>query len=571
MISNFFRYLLAASTLLVFSLWGKKPNVLLIICDDLNDYVQTLGGHPQTKTPNITRLIDSGVSFTQAHCNIPICNPSRASFATGIYPHNSGHYGFEKWAENEVLKNSHTMMTFFASHGYHTLGTGKVMHNHDKEEWQEYGHPSDYGPFLFDGNDKLPHLGTPSPFRDDFGVIDGTFGPLLKVSHKISPITGKRYSWITGGWKKQRPMKYETDANRDPTGDELNAQWATRRLRELAGSKNSKPFFMGVGFVRPHTPLIVPQKYFDRFPLKEIKLPKIKEGDAQDTFKHTVTSDEDDRGGDRGTKMFDSLVASYGGDRVLALKKFIQAYLASVASVDDLIGEILATLKETGLDKDTIVIFTSDHGWGNGEKDYLYKNSLWQESTRVPLIIRTPDQKNRGGKCEQPVSLIDLFPTLIDLCDLPNDTRKNNKGRMLDGFSLGPFLESPKRGKWAGPEYAITAMYKWAQFYDPTKQSYSLRFKDWRYIRYENGKEELYHTAKDDHEWNNLALEKEYSQKLLDFRSTLLSVIPKKSPVKPPDDNQWKELYFKKNPRADTNKDGRLSWPELKAHKNTKK
>ena len=564
-------FFILASFLSTSAVNGKKNNVLLIVCDDLNDYVEILDGHPQTQTPNLTKLASSGVSFTQAHCNIPICDPSRASFATGIYPLNSGHFGFEPWNENEVLNNSHTMMTFFASHGYQTLGTGKVMHNHDKGEWQEYGHPSDYGPFLFDGIEKLPHLGTPSPFRDDFGIIDGTFGPLEKVSHKISSITGKAYSWRTGGWRQQRPMKYETDSNRDPTGDELNAQWATRRLRELASSKNSKPFFMGVGFVRPHTPLIVPQKYFDLFPLDEIKLPKIKKGDAEDTFKHTVTSDEDDRGGDRGTKMFDSLVASYGGDRVLALKKFIQAYLASVASVDDLIGEILATLKETGLDKNTIVIFTSDHGWGNGEKDYLYKNSLWQESTRVPLIVRAPAVTTQGGECNKPVSLIDLFPTLVDLCGLKTDTKKNDKGHPLDGFSLRPLLGNPKQGQWKGPDYAITAMYKWAQFYDPAKQSYSLRFKDWRYIRYENGKEELYHTAKDDHEWNNLAMNPEYSDRLTEFRKKLLSIIPKGRTSKPITNEQWKDFYLKRNPRADTNKDGRLSWPELKAHKNTKK
>ncbi|MEK9773409.1 MAG: sulfatase, partial [Opitutae bacterium] len=550
---------------------ANRPNVLLIVCDDLNDYVESLGGHPQTKTPNIAKLAKSGVSFTQAHCNIPICNPSRASFATGIYPHNSGHFGFEPWNENEVLKNSHTMMTFFASHGYHTLGTGKVMHGHDKGEWQEYGHPSDYGPFLFDGNEKLPHLGTPSPFRDDFGVIDGTFGPLEKVSHKFSPKTGKAYSWMTGGWKKQRAMKYESEEDRDPTGDELNAQWAIRRLQELAVSKSEKPFFMGVGFIRPHTPLIVPQKYFDLFPLDEIKLPKIKKGDALDTFKHTVTSDEDDRGGDRGTKMFDSLVASYGGDRELALKKFIQAYLASVASVDDLVGEVLDTLAQTGLDKDTIVIFTSDHGWGNGEKDYLYKNSLWQESTRIPLIIRVPEGTTKGGECDQPVSLIDLFPTLVELCELPGNTLKNEKGLPLDGFSLKPFLEDPENGKWQGPDYVITALYKWAHHYDPGQQSYSLRFKDWRYIRYENEKEELYHTTEDDHEWNNLAMNPEYSDRLTEFRKKLLSIIPQSKPDKALSNNKWKDLYFKKNPQADTNKDGRLSWPELKAHKNTKK
>ena len=139
----------------------------------------------------------------------------------------------------------------------------------------------------------------------------------------------------------------------------------------------------------------MPQKYFERFPLESIELPEILVGDAGDTFKHTVTSMEDDRSGDRGTKMYDSLVASYKGNRELALKKFIQAYLASVASVDDLVGEILEALKKTNLDKNTIVIFTSDHGWGNGEKDYLYKNSLWQE---YPCSI---DHKGPGSELKR--------------------------------------------------------------------------------------------------------------------------------------------------------------------------
>ena len=548
-------------------LLGDKPNVLLIVCDDLNDYVETLGGHPQTKTPNIRKLIDSGVSFTQAHCNIPICNPSRASFATGIYPHTSKQFGFEDWDKNEILKNSRTMMDHFGRNGYHTLGTGKVMHNRDRQEWKEFGYPSDYGPFLFNGKDRIPNLSVPAPFRDDFGIIDGNFGPLENISANISPGTGKAYSWQTGGWRKQRAMKYISDEDRDPTGDELNAQWAVKRLNELAKEKDRKPFFMGVGFVRPHTPLIVPQKYFDLFPLDSIKLPKILKGDAEDTFKHTVTSKADDRSGDRGTKMYDSLVASYEGDRELALKKFIQAYLASVASVDDLVGDILQALEQTGLDKNTIIIFTSDHGWGNGEKDYLYKNSLWQESTRVPLIIRAPELSNSGKKCEHPVSLVDLYPTLLDLCDLPSNTMKNDKGRPLDGFSLKPLLADPENGKWNGPEYAITAMYKWSQYYDPAFQNYSLRFKDWRYIRYENGKEELYHTAKDDHEWNNLALDVKFEKKLFKFRQTLLSVIPKSAPEKPKSDEFWKDQYFKKNPSADTNEDGVLSWAEFHSHK----
>ena len=546
---------------------GQKPNVLLIVCDDLNDYVETLGGHPQAKTPHLRKLIESGVSFTQAHCNIPICNPSRASFATGIYPHTSQQFGFEDWDKNEILKNSRTMMAHFSANGYHTLGTGKVMHNRDAGEWDEYGHPSDYGPFLFDGKDKIPHLAVPSPFRDDFGVIDGTFGPLEKVSHRKSPDTGKPYSWRTGGWRKQRDLKFRSDDDRDPTGDELNARWAVKRLRELAAEPEGKPFFMGVGFVRPHTPLIVPQEYFDRFPLDSIELPLIKEGDDRDTFKKTVTSAEDDRSGDRGAKMYDSLVASFEGNRELALKTFVQAYLASVASVDDLVGEILGALKQTGLDKDTIVVFTSDHGWGNGEKDYLYKNSLWQESTRVPLVFRAPGVSRKGKSCERPVSLVDLYPTLIDLCGLPAETMKNELGRPLDGFSLKPLLSDPQGGTWEGPDYALTALYKWARYYDPAHQSYSLRFKDWRYVRYENGKEELYHTVEDDHEWNNLALDPSHEKILRKYRSRLLSIIPESIPEKPKSDEHWKALYFKKNPQADANGDGKLTWKEMNDHK----
>ena len=563
---NLFLFVLIFSSSSLFSV--KKSNVLLIVCDDLNDYIETLGGHSQTKTPNIRKLIESGVSFTQAHCNIPICNPSRASFATGIYPHTSQQFGFEDWDKNEILKNSRTMMDHFGRNGYHTLGTGKVMHNRDRQEWKEFGHPSDYGPFLFDGKDKIPNLSVPKPFRDDFGIIDGNYGPLENVSDQKSPKTGKNYSWITGGWSKQRKMKYNSDNDRDPTGDELNAQWAVKRLKELAESKKPKPFFMGVGFVRPHTPLIVPQKYFDRFPLDTIKLPKILKGDARDTFKNTVTSKEDDRSGDRGTKIYDSLIASYDGNRELALKKFIQAYLASVASVDDLVGNILDTLTETGLDQNTIVIFTSDHGWGNGEKDYLYKNSLWQESTRIPLIVRVPSVDSRGKKCNLPVSLVDLYPTLIDLCGLPIDTMKNEKGRPLDGFSLKPLLENPESGKWEGPDYAITALYKWAQYYDPAFQNYSLRYQDWRYVRYENGNEELYNTKKDNHEWRNLALDSNFSKTLQKYRSQLLSIIPDSIPEKPKKDDHWKNIYFKKNPTADTNADGDLSWAEHNAHRN---
>jgi iduronate 2-sulfatase len=555
--------------LLVPTATGKDhPNVLLLVCDDLNDYVETLGGHPQARTPNIRRLIESGVSFGQAHCNIPICNPSRASFVLGLYPHTSQCYGFEPWDGHEVLANSRTMMAHFRHHGYAALGTGKVMHNRDRGEWSEFGHLSDYGPFAFDGEKNVAHPGVPAPLRDDFGAIDGSFGPLKNLAGKTVPGTGKPWSWRTGNWAENREFRYVSDDDRDPTGDELNARWAVEKLNAFSRDPGKKPFFMGVGLLRPHTPLIVPRKYFDLFPLESLQLPEIRRGDAEDTFKHTLTAaGEDDRGGDRGSKIYHGLIESFGGDRDLALGKFLQAYLASVASIDDLVGEILEVVDNGPLADNTIVIFTSDHGWGMGEKDYLYKNSLWQESTRVPLVIRAPGVTGAGGTCEVPVSLIDLYPTLLDLCGLPDDTTKNDKGRPLDGHSLRPLLADPEDGEWNGPSSALTAMYAWASHYDPAKQSYSLRYRDWRFIRYGNGKEELYHTAADPHEWTNLAGKPEHAAKLGACREDLMARIPESIPAPKVEAGEWKERYFKEHPEADTNKDGELSWPELKAHK----
>jgi iduronate 2-sulfatase len=217
------------------------------------------------------------------------------------------------------------------------------------------------------------------------------------------------------------------------------------------------------------------------------------------------------------------------------------------------------------LQDNTIVIFTSDHGWGMGEKDYLYKNSLWQESTRIPLVIRAPGVSKRGLAPEVPVSLIDLYPTLLDLCGLPDDTTKSDKGHPLDGFSLRPLLEGKEA--WDGPEAALTALFEWADYYDPAHQSYSLRYRDWRYIRYETGQEELYHTAQDPHEWVNLALHPDSAEKLADCRADLDAIIPESKPRPTQTAEGWKEEYFRKHPAADANGDGNLSWPEYQAHK----
>ncbi len=570
------------------------PNVILIVCDDLNDYVEGFDGHPQARTPNIRALSQTGVSFLQAHCNIPICGPSRASFFTGVYPHHSGCFGFTRWNTYEVLQNSRTLMEHFRANGYHTLGTGKLMHHLDRKQWDEYGNPADYGPFAYDGTDRVAHPDVPQPFSD-IGHVDGSFGPLIDFKDRTFS-DGKEYSWLTGGWNNVKPLSVGAAGRAGQTADERNGQWAVRRLNELAENRSDQPFFMGVGFIRPHTPLVVPKRFFDAFPLEEISLPETLAGDVDDTFAQSIRGlpqgkePSSERTADMGTRLYTDLVASYQRPDE-GLKRFIQAYLASVASVDEQIGRILDALDRTGLNENTIVVLTSDHGWGMGEKDYLYKNSLWQESTRVPLVIRAPGVTHSKGVCRQAVSLIDIYPTLIDLCALTGDTKKSDAGHALDGHSLKPLLANPESGQWSGPDEALTALYKWRMKYDPTQESYSLRSQDWRYIRYENGKEELYRVSDDPHEWHNLAGRPEQRQRILEQREILakrlhypkrLEIPPqpqwqgKSKPAKPAEAPQetrdaayWKDRHFKKHPESDTNGDGQLSWPEFKAHKAT--
>ncbi len=548
-----------------------KPNVILIVCDDLNTDIEGFGGHPQSQTPNISRLMDSGVSFQQMHCTIPICAPSRSSFFTGIYPHTSNNFGMDNWNQNSVLANSKTIFAHFKENGYRTIGTGKLMHHHAHADWDEFREEADYGPYAHNGTQQVPHPLTPAPLRNDFGKIDGSFGPFVSLQGKDFG-DGKRYTWQRGNWENIYDMSFPQEGARDLTADEANAQWAVEKLKGYSDESNAKPFFMGIGFMRPHTPLIVPQRFYDQYPLESLELPKILQGDAEDTY---LTKS---RGGnDRGLKLFNSLVASYDGDVELALKHFTQAYLACVASIDELVGIILDAVDQSPLKDNTIIVFTSDHGWGTGPKDYVYKNSLWEESTRVPFIIRAPGVAKKGADVEHPTSLVDLYPTLIELCGLSGDTRRNEQGAVIDGNSLVPLMINPVIDDWGGPEGALTAIHKWKDM-DPMMQNYSLRTKDWRYIRYYTGDEELYDHRSDLLEWDNLASNPEYTARLASFRKQLDQRITIQTstvviPLATSDEfsnnygGKWKSIYFEKYPESDINEDGTLTWQEFKQHK----
>ncbi|HEY5653557.1 MAG TPA: sulfatase [Pontiella sp.] len=493
-------FLLTFGLIITVSASTKKPNVVLIICDDLNDYITGIpgqSGHPQAKTPNVEKLAQSGVAFRRAYSNNPVCAPSRASFLTGIYGHNSNGNEWPKWYNLPVLKNSKTLMHYFRDNGYEVVGSGKLMHFLKKDEWSKFKNAPDYGPFAYNGEKNVAHTGVPSPFNS-IGPVDGSYGSLesLAYIHDGNPKTGwvskQPWNWTQNPStkNKQNYLNFSDKGTRSLTPDEANAKWAAETIQHYAQQEKSTPFFLGVGFIRPHTPLHVSQKYFDMFPLATLENPLIRQNDSDDC--HLAENLDENS---KGLKYFRLLHESYP-QWELGIRAFTQAYLASVAAVDECIGQVVEAVNNSPLRDNTIIVLTSDHGWNMGQKDFLFKNSLWEESTRVPFIVRAPGVTQAGGIAEHPISLIDLYPTLVDLCGLEGDTKKNENGHDLDGFSVRPFLENPKANSWDGPEGALTTV---------SGKHWAIRTKYWRYIRYENGAEELYNHANDPCEWVNLA------------------------------------------------------------------
>jgi len=501
----------------------RRPNVVMVVIDDLNDYVTGMGGHPQAKTPHMAKLAASGVRFRRAYSNNPVCAPSRASFFTGIYPHTSRLIHFGKWFENEVLINSKMLPEHFRDNGYRTLGTGKLLHHWRPHVWEEAGHRADYSPFAYDGKKFVGHPSVPEPFRS-IGAVDGSFAPLSDVpSVPKSDDAPGHTGWVgLPSWNSPRPFRYVDENDRDVLPDERNAQWAVDKIRSLSQERDGKPFFLGVGFIRPHTPLYAPKRFFDMFPLKDIQLPVIQPNDAADTHYMDVFTMKE-----KGPRYFQLLKQSYPTLEE-GLRVYVRAYLACVAFVDEQVGKVVDAIDRSPFRDNTIILVTSDHGYNLGQKDYLFKNSLWEESGRVPLIIRAPGVARAGGAVEHPVSLIDIYPTLADLCGLEGDTRKNAKGAPLDGHSLKPFLADPENGTWDGPDAALTVIKADKRPSEEIRQHhYSIRTRRWRYILYNNGSEELYDHDGDPREWTNLEGDARHRETKAALKAQLLRLLEK--------------------------------------------
>jgi len=422
---------------------AARPDVLFIAVDDLNDWIGVLGGHPQAKTPNIDLLAKRGMLFSNAHTAAPSCNPSRAALMTGVLPSTSGVYSnaFD-WRRAPALRDKPTLPQYLRGHGYKAMRGGKIYH-----AWS----------FTPDG-----FIGTTHPPSWDVGY------PSLnrQMPEEIRPLYWpiNRNPGLIYGMFDWAPVGAEDWA----TADGQVVSWARRRLLE----KRDEALFLAVGIYRPHLPWYVPQRYFDMHPIDKIELPAVLADDLDDVPRYAR----------RGSS---SRIHKWVVEND-HWKKAVQGYLASISFADAMVGRLIDALDQSGKADKTIVVLWSDHGWHLGEKGYWRKFSLWEEATHVPLIVVAPGVTAAGSQTAKPVSLMDLYPTLCELAGVavPKHT---------EGFSLVPLLKD------ANAQWDHAAVTSWGY------QNHSVRGERYRYIRYEDGGEELYDHRIDPHEHRNLA------------------------------------------------------------------
>lgn len=428
----------------------ENPNVLFISIDDLNDWIEPLGGHPQARTPNLARFAREGVTFTHAYCASPACNPSRTAIMTGLAPYRSGVYSnYQDW--REVITDFTSLGAYFRQHGYYATGAGKIFHYYmvDPNCWDEYW------PSI---EKEMPDEYLP-PGKRPINM------PEFENMYKM-------FDWA--------PLDID-----DPLmGDYKSVAYVSKQLRR----RHDKPFFLACGIYRPHLPWYVPRKYFDMFPLESVKLPLVLENDLDDLSERAI--DIAHRGGN-----YHRHVVEAG-----QWKNAVQGYLASIAFADAMLGKVLDALENSPYADNTIVIIWSDHGWQLGEKEHWRKFALWENVLRSVLMIKVPrgapglpQGTKPGARCDRIVSLQDIYPTLLELCGLPPRDE-------IDGHSLVPLLKDPTT-PW---NYPAISTYDFSEF--------SIRTERWRYTIYIDNSEELYDHSKDPEEWTNLAEDPRYEK-----------------------------------------------------------
>ncbi len=446
----------------------QRPNVLFIAIDDQNDWIGHLAGHPLAKTPNIDKLAARGTTFLNAHVQSPLCNPSRTSLLLGLRPTTTGIYGLAPWFRDLPAWHERVSLPqHFARHGYRTFATGKIFHAGTGSGRGRKARGTD----AHSGDTNAPEFQVTAPY--------GGVGPT--PPKKLVPATpmGNHPLMDWGVW----PL----DNDDTSKGDYKVATWTVEQIKS---APRDQPFFIAAGFFLPHVPCYATQKWFDLYPDDDRVLPKILAADRADTprfswYLHWELP-EPRLNWVRENHQWRNLVRSY---------------LACTSFVDAQIGRLLTALDESDRTKNTVVVLWGDHGWHLGEKGITGKNTLWERSTRVPLVFAGPGI-GKGKRCPRPAELLDIYPTLIELCGLPPRAD-------LEGISLVPQLKHP-RAKRERP--AITSH---------NQGNHGVRSEHWRYIRYADGSEELYDHRNDPNEWTNLASDPKFAGVIADHRRWL--------------------------------------------------
>ncbi|QXD26167.1 sulfatase [Opitutia bacterium ISCC 51] len=465
------RFILVGAILVIASFLkaSERPHILFISIDDLNDWIGPLG-HEQAKTPNMDRLAERGITFTNAHSPSMICNPTRTAIMLGLHPSSTGIFGNgPDWRTIDATKDKATIPRFFREAGYQTVGAGKLFHGSTfaPAAYLGYNDPNGWDAFWPSLDRQLP---------DEIGPHERPANGGPERNFDWSPVV----------------------AHDSAIGDGQVVSWSVEKILEQSES----PRFNAVGIYRPHEPWFVPQSYFDLYPLESIQLPEVLEGDLDD-----VSPVATSRGGPAGRTSSFALHDWVLEDKSLKRwKEGVQGYLASISFADTMLGLILDALDESGRADDTIIVLWSDHGFHLGEKGRWRKGSLWGESHRVPFIVVAPGVTTPGSTSHSPVSTMDLYATLTELTGLKAPDH-------VQGTSLVPLLKDPNKR----PDRAVVS--------SSAFRTHVVSGERFRYLSYPDGSEEFYDIENDPHEWHNLASDSGYAG----HKTRLAKWLPKKN------------------------------------------
>jgi arylsulfatase A-like enzyme len=437
---------------------AEKPDVLFIAIDDMNDWTTLFDKDNPIQTPNLERLAKRGTFFKRAYCASAGCNPSRTAIMTGLRPTTSGVYhNGQAWRDK--VPDAISLPEYFANQGgYKTLGAGKIYH----------------------------HGGTGAEPRDR-----PSFQKFFKMLDTRGPGKNKNYNGYRE--KDKTPLSnvwFDWGLHDKKMIDLDMCEWVEARMEE----KQDKPLFLAAGIFNPHLPFYADAATFERYPKSNVKLPPMPEGDLDDVGKVGI------RMSDKESFIYDQ-TTKFDPDSPKSLHRMVQCYQAAADYADQMVGRLLDKLDETGRADNTIIVLWSDHGYQRGYKQCGVKFPLWENATHVPFIIVAPGISKPGSVCETPVSLVDIYPTLVELAGLP--PKADN-----DGASLVPLL-GDSNAEWTRPALMTEG-----------PGNHAIRTSGFRYIRYYNGFEELY---KDNDPWNhtNLAVHAEYAEILAQHRAHL--------------------------------------------------